>query len=105
MPFQNCITSKYPKLGYFILSHTVGKMNIESNKAIGRRLRQLRVNAGLTQLQLAKQLDKPQSFVSKIEIGERGIYFYELIDYAKALDITMGSLVEELERSLSGVIN
>ena len=42
------------------------------------KLRQARLEAGLTQVQVAERLGKPQSFVSKAESGERRIDFVEL---------------------------
>lgn len=42
-----------------------------------------RKKAGLTQLEAAKKLDKPQSFISKVESGERNIDFLELEDLAR----------------------
>ncbi len=42
------------------------------------RLRKAREEAGLTQLQVAEALGKPQSFVSKFETGERRVDFVEL---------------------------
>jgi len=36
-----------------------------------RRLKQARLKAGLTQADVARKLGRPQSFVSKIESGER----------------------------------
>jgi transcriptional regulator with XRE-family HTH domain len=42
------------------------------------RLRSARHDAGLTQEQVARQLGKPQSFVSKIESGERRVDVMEL---------------------------
>jgi transcriptional regulator with XRE-family HTH domain len=47
----------------------------------------LRKKAGLTQSELAVKLSKPQSFVSKMERGERRIDVVELGDVAKALGI------------------
>jgi transcriptional regulator with XRE-family HTH domain len=47
------------------------------------KLRQARLQAGLTQVEVARMLDKPQSYVSKCESGERRVDFVELIDFAK----------------------
>ena len=42
------------------------------------RLRQARQNAGLSQAQVALHLGRPQSFISKVESGERRLDFVEL---------------------------
>lgn len=42
------------------------------------KLKQARVEAGLTQKEAAKALGKPQSFISKCESGERRVDFVEL---------------------------
>jgi transcriptional regulator with XRE-family HTH domain len=42
------------------------------------RLKAARLEAGLTQVEVAKNLRKPQSFVSKFETGERRIDPVEL---------------------------
>ncbi len=46
------------------------------------RLRKARVEAGLTQVQLAKALGRSQTWVSKSELGERRVDFVELEDVA-----------------------
>ena len=43
-----------------------------------QRLRQARREAGFTQAQVAELLGKPQSFMSKVEAGERRVDFVEL---------------------------
>ncbi|OGR86849.1 MAG: hypothetical protein A3J74_11180 [Elusimicrobia bacterium RIFCSPHIGHO2_02_FULL_57_9] len=48
-----------------------------------KRLRQARVEAKLSQVTVAKKLRKPQSFVSKIESGERRLDFVEVHSLAK----------------------
>lgn len=42
------------------------------------KLVQARKDTGLTQAEVARRLGKPQSFVSKIESGERRVDFVEL---------------------------
>ena len=48
------------------------------------RLRQAREEAGLTQEQVAKRLGRPQTWVSKCELGERRVDVVELEDWAAA---------------------
>jgi transcriptional regulator with XRE-family HTH domain len=47
------------------------------------RLKQARVEAALTQVEVANKLERPQSFVSKIESGERRVDIVELNELAK----------------------
>lgn len=47
------------------------------------RLKQARTDSGLTQVQVADKLGKPQSFVSKIESGERRLDPIELHSLAR----------------------
>ncbi|MCB0744680.1 MAG: helix-turn-helix transcriptional regulator [Ignavibacteriae bacterium] len=44
-----------------------------------KELKKIRKRAGLTQIQLAEKLEKPQSYVSKYEIGDRNLDFIEVI--------------------------
>ena len=46
-------------------------------------LRKARMDAGLTQKQVAKELKKPQSYVSKVESGERRVDVVELKDFSR----------------------
>ena len=59
-------------------------------------LRQARVDAGLTQVELAEKLGKPQSYVSKAELGERKLDFLETLDFCVACGKDVGELVREL---------
>ncbi|MES2176722.1 MAG: helix-turn-helix transcriptional regulator [Gemmatimonadota bacterium] len=47
------------------------------------RMREAREAAGLTQAQVAKELDRPLSFVSKCELGERRLDPIDLRDFAE----------------------
>ena len=59
-------------------------------------LRQLRRDAGLTQVQVADRLGAPQSFVSKYESGERRLDVIELGHVATAIGITLHEIVGQL---------
>jgi transcriptional regulator with XRE-family HTH domain len=48
---------------------------------------QARKTAGLTQVELAERLRKPQSYVSKFERGERRLDVIEFLEVAEALQI------------------
>jgi len=50
-------------------------------------LKQVRIDQGLTQKDVAERLKVPQSFVSKYENGERRLDVVEFITLAKALDV------------------
>lgn len=50
---------------------------------LAKRLREAREAAGFTQAEAAKILGKPQSFISKCEIGERRLDIVELKVIAK----------------------
>ena len=58
-----------------------------------KRLREARMAAGLTQLQVAAALRKPQSYVSKCESGERRVDVVELAHFARLYKVKLESLV------------
>ena len=60
-------------------------------------LRELRHEAGLTQVQVAAQLDVPQSFVSKYESGERRLDVVELGHVAEVLGVTVQTVLERVK--------
>lgn len=61
----------------------MSKLYSQKNKNLLEKLRSARLEAGLTQIQASKKLKKPQSYLSKIERGERKIEAIELGDFAK----------------------
>lgn len=54
-----------------------------------QRLRAARLEAGLSQEQVAARLGKPQSFVSRSETGERRVDVVELQAFAKVYGKTL----------------
>lgn len=61
-------------------------------------LREARLKAGLTQAQLSKKMKVHQSFVSKIESGERRVDLIELESICQALKISLSKFVHNYEQ-------
>ena len=57
-------------------------------------LRQVRLDASLTQLQLAEKIKQTQSYVSKYEGGEQRLDLIELEAVCKAVGISLTDFVE-----------
>jgi transcriptional regulator with XRE-family HTH domain len=57
---------------------------------------------GVTQAEVAKRLGRPQSFVAKVENGERRLDVVELVSYARAIGAEplaiMQAVVEAVEK-------
>jgi len=67
-----------------------------------RALVDARKTAGITQAQLAGRLRKPQSFVSKIENGERRLDLVELVVVVRALGVDEEKFVSGVVKALPG---
>lgn len=59
-----------------------------------KRLIELRESKNVTQVELARRLNKPQSYVSKIEILERRIDVIELRDWLSILEQDLAKFLE-----------
>lgn len=59
-------------------------LHTQRYRAFLARLRRARKEAGLTQVQVAELVRRPQTWVSKCELGERRVDFVELEDLAVA---------------------
>jgi transcriptional regulator with XRE-family HTH domain len=68
---------------------------------VGAALAAAREQAGITQVQLAKQLRKPQSFVSNYERGQRRIDILELLRIAEALEADARAILADILRRRS----
>lgn len=60
-------------------------------------VRQMRLDAGLRQEDLADKLGEPQSFVSRYESGERRLDVLELRQICKILGVSLSEFVRRLE--------
>ena len=64
-------------------------------------LREIRLDVGLRQADLAEMLEQPQSFVSKYESGERILDFLELRQICIALGLTMVEFIDRFEGDIN----
>ena len=62
----------------------------------GKRLKSLRLDKNLTQLELAEILDMSPNFIGMIERGERNTTVEKVFKIARALGIKPSNLFEEL---------
>lgn len=69
-------------------------------EALLRLLRATRLEAKLTQAELAKRLGKPQNFVSLYERGVRRLDVLELREVCKAVGVPLQTFMRRLEKSL-----
>ena len=78
-----------------ILVKTIGSTQ---HKALVSALIAKREAAGMTQTELAAALGEYQSFVARLESGQRRVDVIELIQLAKVLNFDAPSVVRELEQ-------
>ena len=69
-------------------------------EALLKRLVAARREAGLTQQDLATRINRPQSFVSKYERGERRLDVLEFVMVCRLLMVDACSIIREIEDSL-----
>lgn len=74
--------------------------NRKQQKALLSVLKQLRSDAGLTQVEVAAKMGKPQAFVSYYESGARRLDLLELRQVCRVLGTTLARLVREFEKRL-----
>ncbi|HTE18869.1 MAG TPA: helix-turn-helix transcriptional regulator [Armatimonadota bacterium] len=67
-----------------------------------RLLKESRTHAGLSQRALAARLHRPQSFVSKVELGERRCDLIEFREICRALGVDPADFLKQLEAALVG---
>jgi ribosome-binding protein aMBF1 (putative translation factor) len=102
----------YPTLGYSqsgfsvtaaMASHINKNPHDPTRERFRHLLRDLRERAKLRQVDVAKRLGKPQSFVAKYEAGERRLDFIDTREVCRALGISLVQFSGLLERELSKV--
>ena len=66
----------------------------KEHNAIVERLKKARINAGLGQVGAAKMLGKTQSYISKIESGQRRFDVLQLKEFAKIYNKSLDYFVK-----------
>jgi transcriptional regulator with XRE-family HTH domain len=90
----------YTILGY-IFEFVKKTLNKKEYKILLEQLYRLRLSSGLRQSDLALKLKAPQSFISKIESGERRIDLIELREICIALGSNLKEFINEFEKALN----
>lgn len=63
-------------------------------------LREMRIEADLTQTDLAAHIEKDQAYVSRYESGQRRLDVLEVREICQAIGITLEEFAKKLERAL-----
>lgn len=66
---------------------------------LGKALRVLRKNAGLTQEQVAHSMGIKPSKISEVENGRKGLRWYTVLRYVTAVNANLRELADEIERN------
>jgi transcriptional regulator with XRE-family HTH domain len=72
-------------------------------KALGERVRQLRLKRGYSQEHFADQCGVHRTFMGTIERGETNISFHNLAKIASGLNVTLSMLLSGVERQAGKV--
>lgn len=65
------------------------------NEQIGKKIKELRIEKGLTQTEFANLFSLTQNAVTNIETGKRTLYYEELLSMANYFDVSTDYLIKE----------
>lgn len=60
-----------------------------------------RVKTNLTQVQVAEKINKPQSYISKYECGERRLDFTEFVELAIVFEMDIAEFIAQYKQKLT----
>ena len=69
-----------------------------------QHLKKVRKAAKMTQTELAEKLEKPQSYVSKIESGDRGLSVIEAHAFCKACKYDFAKFIRAWDKDLTETV-
>jgi len=76
--------------------------NTKCTRLLALKLREARRAAGLSQMESAERLQKPQSYVSRCESGTRRIDVFELQEFARVYRKPLVFFVENISLTWRG---
>lgn len=68
----------------------------EEYQLVIKKIRDARIEKGITQAKLAEALGRPQSFIAKVENGERKLDVVEFAVIARLLGVDAGAVIEQI---------
>jgi len=74
---------EYYAMEYYTINVMPRTIYTDDHKKIAERLKQARIESGLGQVEVAKKLERTQSYLSKIESGQRRFDVLQLKEFAK----------------------
>jgi transcriptional regulator with XRE-family HTH domain len=69
-------------------------LNSTNYGKLRRAIKAARAESGMTQEQVAAKMRRPQSFVSKVESGQRHLDIVEFIDLCRAIGISPSTVLQ-----------
>jgi transcriptional regulator with XRE-family HTH domain len=79
------------------LNHMTASLLTKEYEKFRKLLEKYRQKRDITQAELAEKMERPQSFVSKYEHGERRLDVVEFLEIAKLLKINIPEFFRELK--------
>jgi transcriptional regulator with XRE-family HTH domain len=83
-----------------VSKHATATTTAERDQIVlGRALRELRSQVGLTQEQLADRLDAHPTFVGRVERGQRGVRWNTAMRFLRALGADLRQLADAMDEA------
>ncbi|MCX8585424.1 helix-turn-helix transcriptional regulator [Gilliamella sp. B3023] len=70
---------------------------LEQYRLVIHTLKEVRIKQNITQEKLAQALNRPQSFIAKVESGERQLDVVEFVHIARLLSINPETVVKKIK--------
>jgi ribosome-binding protein aMBF1 (putative translation factor) len=87
----------YSISGYLYGIRTMASVYSDQYQRVINALKKARKERGITQAQLAEALGKPQSFIAKVESGERRLDVVEFVHLAQLVELEPSIIINEIK--------